>query len=284
MEVPIEKMPQPARGRIESLMETMARRCSIARTMKAMDLLEKFYANFPVTEKQVGDGTIESWVYDQLKRGDDWVEETALDLFEEAVVTHEEATRAQLCSSIGKDVPDAYELSITERDEVYAASLESAQSVADTYNRALRGWIEEAKAEWWSDHGESYIGLNRFNLLKLVQAKIEDYNDWKVPQIAATEFSTQWQAAAIGFWIVNRGTAELEYYLAPSSASDPARDTVPICMGYAGRWLSQGDAEMFPAHVNCVHYVSRTRVKDGQLPTFFLIGGIMYNQGDLPDC
>lgn len=284
MEVPIEEMPQPARGRIESLMKTMGLCCSIEHKIEVIELLEKFYAHFPMAEKQVGDGAIEDWVYSRLERGDDWVEETALSLFEEAVATHEEALRAQLCSSIGKDVPEAYEISVTERDETYNAALESAQSVADTYNGKLRGWIEDAKAQWWLDHGESYIGLNRFNLLKLVRERIESYDEWKVPQIAATEFSTQWSIAALGFWVVNKGDAELEYHLAPSTASDPARDTVPICMGYANRWLNQSDAEIFPAHVNCVHYVDRTRVKSGSLPTYFVIGGVRYATGDLPDC
>lgn len=284
MEVPIEEMPQPARGRIESLMKTMTARSSIAAKMEAIDLLEKFYAHFPMAEKQVGDGAIEGWVYDRLKRDDDWVEDTALSLFEEAVATHEEAIRAQLCSSIGKDVPDAYEMTVTERDEVYNAALESAQSIADTYNGRLKGWIEEAKAEWFESHGDSYIGLTRFTLLKLVREKIETFDSWKIPEIAATEFSTQWSIAALGFWVVNKGDAELEYHLAPSTASDPGKDTVPICMGYANQWLSQGDAEMFPAHVNCVHFIDRTRVKSGSLPTFFLIGGIMYEKDSLPDC
>lgn len=284
MEVPIEEIPQPARARIESLIKSVSLRCSIASMMEAIGLFEKFYAGLSVEEKQVGDGTIEDWVYDRLERGDDWVEETALALFEEAVVTREEALRAQLCSSIGKDVPEAYELSAAEEHEARDRALDSAQSVADTYNEKLRGWIEEAKTTWWEGHGGSYIGLNRFTLLKLVRERVEAHDEWKIPEIAATEFSTQWQQQTLSFWLVNKGTAELEYYLAPSGASDPRRDTEPICMQYAGRWLDEKDASMFPAHVSCIHYIDRTRVKGGNLPFYFLIGGIRYAADDLPDC
>lgn len=287
MEVPIEEMPQPARGRIKSLMKTVAWRCDIEKKMETAELLAKFFAGLPfpfLMEKQVGDGEIEEWVYNRLMRDDAWVDDMARSLYDEAVITIEEATRAQLCSSIGKDVPEGYELSGAEEEEAWRSCLESAQSVADTYNEKLRQWIVEAKAEWWKDHGESYIGLNRWTLLKLVQAKVEEYDEWKVPQIAATEFSTQWNRQALSFWVVNKGDAELEYYLAPETASDPARDTIPICMEYAGRWLDAKDASMFPAHPNCVHYVSRTRAISGALPFYFVIGGVRYEAEALPDC
>lgn len=286
MEVPIEQMPQPARARIESLMKTVAARTSIESKMNTAELIGKFFAGvFPsFIQKQVGDGEIEGWVYDRLMRGDGWVEDMAGDLFAEALDTREEAVRAQLCSSIGRDLPDEHRLSDSEEDEAWTMSWDSAQSVADTYNKNLEKWIQDAKAEWWEEHGGSFIGLNRFTLLKLVQARVEDYDDWKVPEIAATEFSTQWQQQALSFWLVNKGKAELEYYLAPSSASDPARDSVPTCLSYAGRWLNESDASMFPAHVNCIHYISRTRVKGGSLPIYFMIGGVRYGAEALPEC
>lgn len=286
MEVPIEQMPEPAKSRITSLMRTMGARCTVDGRVAAATVLGKFYADLipDYMEKQVGDGTIEDWVFDWLKRDDGWVEEMARDLLVEAEATRAEAVRAQLCSAIGKDLPELYELSADEEEEARLRARESAQSVADTYNEKLRGWIEEVKAEWWEDHGGSFIGLNRFNLLKLTQAKVEDYDAWKIEEIAATEFSYEWQQQALSFWIVNRGTAELEYFLAPRSASDPRRDSEPICASYAGRWLSEDDAQMFPAHVNCIHFVERTRVKDGRLPLYFLIGGVRYNTEELPDC
>lgn len=286
MEVPIERIPQPARGRIESLMRTMRERCSVEKKMGTIELIGKFYTKvFPsFVEKQVGDGEIETWVYERLKRGGDWVEETADSLFEEAVATREEAVRAQLCSSIGKDVPEAYELSGAEEEDAQIRAYESAESVAETYNEKLKEWIEEAKAEWWEEHGESFIGLNRFTLLKLVQAKVEKYDEWKIPEIAVTEFSHEWQQEAMSFWLINKGNAELEYYLSPEDASDPARDTEPICMSYAGRWLSETEASMFPAHCRCIHFISRTRVIDGTLPIYFMIGGIRYLTEELPDC
>jgi len=285
MEVPIEEMPQPARGRIESLMGTMARRCALEGKMRAIGLLEKFYAGLGVTEKQVGDGEIEEWVYEYLERGDGWVEDATLDLFEEAVATHEEAVRAQLCSSIGKDLPEAYELSVTERNEAWNASLESAQSVADTYNRKLRGWIEDAKAEWWEDHDESYVGLNRFTLLGLVRDKVEDYDAWKIPQIAVTEFAREWTVVVGAFWLVNKGSAEIECLMMPGTSSDPGRDTPVICATFAGQWFPYEEAvSLSHQHPNCPHHPGKSRVKSGFLPLFFVIGGVRYAGEDLPSC
>lgn len=283
MEVPLEQMPEPAKSRITSLMRTMKVRCSIEKRMQVYGLLEKFYSAF-IVEKQVGDGQIEDWVYERLMRGDDWIEETALSLFEEATVTREESVRAQLCSAVGKDLPDLYELSADEEEEARLRAWESAQSVAETYNSKLRQWIEEAKEEWWESHGESFVGLNRWTLLKLVGEKVESYDAWKVEEVAATEFSTQWQQQALSFWVVNRGEAELEYYLAPEDASDPRRDTEPKCYRYAGRWLNEDDARLFPPHPRCIHFIERTRVKSGQLPIYFLIGGTRYETSSLPDC
>lgn len=292
MEVPIEEIPQPARARIESLMRTVTLRCSLAKKVKTAEMVEKFFCMLPsYLREQVGAdddvkkqiGVDEKWVYDYLRRDGDWVDSLADSLYEEAVAVREDTVRAQLCSSIGKDVPEAYEISPAEEADARYFAFESAQSVADTYNKRLGGWIAEAKSEWWDEHG-SYEGLDRFTLMKMVVPKIEYYDSWKVPEIAATTFSTEWQHQALSFWVLNRGSAELEYYLAPSSASDPRRDTIPICMEYAGRWLSEQEASMFPAHVNCIHYIARTRVKGGQLPLYFMIGGIRYNTEDLPDC
>lgn len=286
MEVPIEQMPQPARGRIESLMKTVAARTSIKKSMETARLIALFYVNIPfIVDKQVGDGTIEEWVYDRLKRDGVWVEDTAASLFEEAVITWEEATRAQLCSSIGKDVPEGYELSAAEEDEAWGRSLESAQSVADTYNEKLRGWIEAAKAEWWEEHGGSYIGLNRFNLLKLVQAKVEAYDEWKVPQIAVTEFAGEWREAVGSFWVVNKGGAEIECQMLPASASPAERDTPIICETFAGKWFPYEEAlSLANQHPNCPHHPGKSRIKSGSLPFNLMIGGVMYETGELPDC
>ena len=102
--------------------------------------------------------------------------------------------------------------------------------------------------------------------------------------MAATEFANEWADEVGAFWLVNSEGAELEYYLSPATASDPARDTVPICLQYSGQWLNRKDAEQFPAHPNCIHYISETRVKKGTLPLFMAIGYSRYNREGLQSC
>lgn len=286
MEVPLEEMPQPARRCIESLMETMKARCSIEGKVKRAELIAKFFSALPfpwLMEKQVGsDG---DWVYDQLHRGDDWVAETADMLYEEALLTRREALRAQLCSSISKDLPPDYAPSAVEVEETRVMALDSAQSVADTFNMNLKKWIMEVQSEWWEAHGGSFVGLDRLMLLKLVRVKIEHYDAWKVPQIAVTEFAREWTGMVGAFWAVNSGEAEIECLILPETASDPGRDTPIICETFAGQWFPRDEAiALSHQHINCVHHPAQSRVKSGSLPMFFAIGMAKWVADDLPDC
>jgi len=288
VDCPFENLPENVQKLIASLRKSVAEISSVDDKVHTATILEKFYAGLEkitpfvnLAEKSIEDAG--DWVIRELTRDDTWVIDMTMTLYDEALDAWEEAVRSQLCSGFGKALPPDYAPSQNDKAVMWDRAHNSAQSIADTFNRKLPGFVEDAKDEWLMTHGD-FRGLNRYTLLKMVSTgPVVAYEDWHVDQVATTEFANQWALAVAAFWVPNMGTAELEYLLSPASASDPARDTEPICQGYAGRWLSRGDADMFPAHPNCVHYVSETRVKGGMLPMFAIIGLWGYSTETLPD-
>ena|GEM_PF-5043385 len=286
MDAPFESLPLNVQKRITSLRETVARVSSIDGVMVSADLLEKFYNGLAkiapfLVEKQ--DKDAEEWVIRQLTRGDDWVADMADALYSEGLETRRSALETHLCSGFGKSLPSDFSFSADEEAAARDRAETSAQDVANTFNKKIPTWIEKAKVEWIKEHGD-LGGLDRYKLLKLTKKFVVDYEDWHTEQVATTEFANEWGSEVGMFWMLNAGEAELEYHLAPDSASDPERDTIPICMEYCNKWLDESDATMFPAHVSCIHFIDQTRVKEGTLPLFVMVGASGYSQDQLPEC
>lgn len=283
MDAPFEDLPIVAQKRIIALKSALA---GSRPTVDKDDLLARFLDGI---RKQftlsfaAAPAAMDAWVVEQLRKDGVWIADMAGILYEEGLETRKAALEAQLCSSIGKSLPADFGFSQGEMDSAWNRAYDSAKSVAVTFNKRLRGWIEKAREDWMKKHG-SLKGLNRYALLALTKRHVVEFDAWHDDLVATTEFANEWADEVGIFWAVNIGKAELEYYLAPEEASDPARDSVPLCSQYSGRWLDHKDASQFPAHPQCIHYISETRIKKGTVPLFMAVGFSRYNREELKDC
>ncbi len=283
MDAPFEDLPVVAQKRIIALKSALVKSRP---TVDKQDLVARFLMGI---QKQfassfMGDpAAMDAWVVEKLRKDAAWIADMVGTLYGEGLETRRAALEAQLCSSIGKSLPADFKFSRDEMDSAWNRAYDSVQGQAKTFNGKILGWIKKARADWVKEHG-SLKGLNRYALLALTRKYVTDFDLWHDSQVVVSEFANEWSDEVWAFWVINSGTAELEYYLSPDSASDPLRDTEPICSQYSGRWLDRTDASMFAAHPNCVHFVSRTRVKEGTLPLFLGIGFSRYNREELKDC
>lgn len=278
MDAPIESLPAVARERLETIEKRIR---SVPRDHGP---IAKFWAGVAapfapwVLEKSMADA--EAFVLEWFTRGDDWIVDATGILYAEAEVTAQAAIEAQLGSAFGKKLPAGFEFSAHQTSMMKSRALQSATSIAGTYNAKIPGWIKKVQDEWREKHG-SLRGLNRWAIIKGVGRKHHAFQKWKEKQIAVTEFSNPWASATSEFWGANAGDLELEFYLAPDSASSPEIDSEPLCSSYCGQWLSREESQMFPAHVNCTHFVAETRIRSGQIPTALQIGDALYMTEDL---
>jgi len=283
MDAPFEDLPIVAQKRIIALKSALAgSRPTVDKQSLIREFLERIQKQFPFSF--TGDPTaMDAWVIEQLRKDAAWIADMTDTLYEEGLETRKSALGAQICSSIGKSLPSDFQFSQEEKDSAWNRAYDSVQSQAKTFNEKVPGWVQKARADWVEGHG-SLKGLNRYVLLEMTKKYVKDFDVYHDEQVAVTEFAHEWADEVGFFWLVNSRDAELEYYLSPATASDPFRDSEPICLQYSGQWLDRKDSELFPAHPNCVHYISETRVKKGALPLFFGIGFSRYNTENLPDC
>lgn len=283
MDCDFEDLPPVAQRRITALKSALERSRPVDKRPLIDAFLERVAKQFPAFDFAGNPADMDAWVTEQLRKDETWVMDMASILWEEGLETRKEALQAQLCSSIGKSLPEDFDFSQDEKGNAWAMAYDSALSQAETFNAQLPKWIAKARADWVKEHG-SLQGLNRYGLLALTKKYIEHFDSWHNELVVITEFANQWANEVMAFWSINVGEAELEYYLAPQEASSPLVDTVPLCSLYAGRWLTHNEVSMFPAHPRCPHFCSATRIKNGSLPLFLGIGFSKYNREDLPPC
>lgn len=284
MDAPFEDLPPVAQKRIIALKTALAgSRPTVDKQTLIVKFLESIQKQFPFPF--TGDpSAMDAWVIEQLRKDEAWIADMVNTLYSEGLETRKSALEAQLCSSIGKSLPADFKFSQVEKDAAWNRAYDSVRGQARTFNGKIPGWIKKARADWVEQHG-SLKGLNRYALLALTRKYVDKFHIWKDEEVAVTEFAHEWRDEVGFFWAVNIGKAEMEGLISPSSASDPARDTPIICETFAGQWRPLDEAlSLTPQHIACVHFVSRTRVKEGSLPLFLGIGFSRYNRGELKDC
>jgi len=239
---------------------------------------------FPAFDFAGNPADMDAWVTEQLRKDETWVMDMASILWEEGLETRKEALQAQLCSSIGKSLPEDFDFSQDEKGNAWAMAYDSALSQAETFNAQLPKWIVKARADWVKEHG-SLQGLNRYILLKLVKRYVEHFDGWHNETVAITEYVHQWSDEVGAFWMINAGETEVECQILPETYSDPARDSEVVCATFAGQWFSYEEATALAwQHPNCPHHPAKSRIKEGSLPLFLAIGFSKHNREELPDC
>lgn len=211
-----------------------------------------------------------SLLYDFMKSADDAGElagkiaDRGEDIFRESV--------QKLVGGQGYELLD-YDLNPATLKWVDNRARYSAKSVCSTYNEKLPGMIEDVEREWADAHGGSLKGLNQKTASKLLRMKEKEYFEWKNGQVANTEFGFFWNAATNEFIRKNGLTALV--HVMPEHASDPKRDTEPVCAEFAGKWLMMDDpiVKALPVHVACVHFISPDELQvEGALPDKLWVG------------
>ena len=168
-------------------------------------------------------------------------------------------------NSFGLQLPDSLPLSKTVEKQVRQRAVSSSKSVTETWNRRLPKIIDDVEKEWIKDHG-SLSGLNSKTLAARVRTKQAEYFEWKSKEVANTEFGTFFNTAVFDF--IDRNNLEAEVLIMPADASNPARDTDPICATFAGQWRNAKDplVRSLPVHVNCVVPGAMVSTEDGPVP------------------
>ena len=286
MDAPFESLEPNIQARLKSIEKSVNTVSAIEKSLGTATLLQKFYIGIANTkigrlfiERSIKDA--EQFAIDFFTRGDDWIDDATKILYGEGMETAREAIAAQLSSAFGKAMPDDFILSQTQKRMIWERARDSAESIAQTYNQQIPGWIKDIKERWIIEHG-SLRGLNRWNIISRMGGYHRDFQQWKEPQIAITEFSHTWAIAMDDFWTTNEEGLELEFLLSPSSASSPEVDSEPLCSLYAGQYLSREEIGWFPAHIQCIHFCSESRIKSGTIPPFIRIGNFGYSLESLP--
>jgi len=286
MDAPFESLTPNIQARLKSIEGSIAKASAIDKPLGTATLLQKFYIGVANTkigrlfiERSIEDA--EQFAIEFFTRGDDWIDDATKILYREGLETAREAIAAQLSSAFGKVLPDDFIFSQTQKRMIWERARFSAESVAATFNERIPIWIQEIKDQWIFQHG-SLRGLNRWNIISHLGKPIYDWNKYRDQLISVTEFSHTWAIATDDFWTANEEGLELEFLLSPSSASDPQRDSEPLCSSYSGQWLTREEIGWWPAHIACIHYNSETRIKSGAMPSFIRIGNFGYSLESLP--
>jgi len=285
MDAPFEDLPIVAQKRITAIKTALAgSRPTVDKQSLVGEFLERIRKQFPAFDFAGNPAAMDTWVFVQLRKDNSWVMDMADILREEGLETRRSALQAQLCSSIGKSLPDDFQFSQDEKAAAWHRAYDSAKSQAQTFNGKLPGWIQKARADWFKQHG-SMKGLNRYALLALTKKYVVEFDSWHDDLTATTEFAHEWRDETAAFWVMNAGTAKVETQILPETASDPARDTPIICETFAGKWFPHDEAAALAyQHIGCPHHPARSRVVRGSLPPYLGIGISKYNREELQSC
>jgi hypothetical protein len=192
-----------------------------------------------------------------LKYGQPEVDQLSQRLLKLYLGTARKAIR-ELWAELGADPGQVRIMDADLLAKLEAEAKKWAEQIAETYNRNLRNFLNDALEEWREEHG-SLRGLTRYRLGRMVRTKIWNY--WRGRRVAGG-----WQPGKLRTIAVTEETRAYMMTLAEFVAKSkiqmmarvvPGMAVCDACRELVSRgWVdaSSIDPDVFPLHPNCPHH------------------------------